>query len=392
MPLRRIVTGCLLALVCAISTAQPSVPVAGQSLPGLEAFDELMLATLAKNGYPGGTLAVGYQGRMVLNKAYGYAKKSMTGSTTPMAVDQRMRIASMSKWITAVALLKAVDQGKLQLEQPLSEVLGWSQNPRDYTDPRVLKITIRHLLQNHAGWTIDRANDPMFERVPPCPGRAQSWVSRIKLDADPGQLYSYGNINFCLVQLALEKATGQAYVDFVKAHIEQPLGISSWEMASGRGSAAEPDYVSTQGLDGNPYTQVDMQALGAAGAWTSSASDYVRFLSGVRGYQGKTLLTPELIAQMIQRPTAPESVGKPIYYGLGVNIRVLEGGHYNAWHTGSLAGTTSFGASYAGGWTVFAVFNRRLPKETRDAAAAEFDRAIYQALIKSGRPASQISP
>jgi hypothetical protein len=89
---------------------------------------------------------------------------------------------------------------------------------------------------------------------------------------------------------------------------------------------------------------------------------------------------------------AGDAAGKPVYYGLGANIRVLEGGGYNAWHHGSLAGTTSFGASYANGWTVFAVFNRRLPRETRDAATIEFDRAISQAIGRSGRPDGEISP
>ncbi|MEN9539067.1 MAG: D-aminoacylase [Pseudomonadota bacterium] len=388
---RRGVVGLALLALCGLSSGQTGVPVAGQVVPGLEAFDAVMQATLAKHDYPGGTLAVAYQGRMVLNKAYGYAKRGLTGNV-PMATDQRMRIASMSKWITGAAVLKAAEQGKLKLDQPLVDVLGWSQTPGDYVDPRAMKITVRHLVQNHAGWTIDRANDPMFERVPACPGSAERWVSRKKLDADPGHLYSYGNINFCLAQLALEKATGQAYADYVRTHIAQPLGISSWQLALARGSADEPEYTATQGADSNPYTQIDMEALGAAGAWTSSASDYVRFLSGLRGYRGKAVLAPEFLAQMIARPVAGDAAGKPVYYGLGANIRVLEGGGYNAWHHGSLAGTTSFGASYANGWTVFAVFNRRLPRETRDAATIEFDRAISQAIGRSGRPDGEISP
>lgn len=380
-----------LILISAASAAQSSPPIAGKALPGLEAFDEVMQTTMAKHDYPGGTLAVSYQGRIVLNKAYGFSKRGLTGNT-PMAVDQRMRIASMSKWITGVALLKAAEQGKLNLDQSVAEILGWSQKPSDYTDPRVLKITTRQLLQNHAGWTINRANDPMFDRVPPCPGRAERWVSQQKLDAEPGQLYSYSNINFCIAQLALEKSTGQSYADFVASHVAKPLGISTWQIAALRGSAEEPEYASTQGQDSDPYTNLNFDALGAAGAWTSSASDYVRFLSGIRGNQGVSLLKPESLAQLIARPTAPDSAVKPTYYGLGTNVRVLDGGRFNAWHHGSLPGTTSFGGTFANGWAVFAVFNRRLLRETRDTAASEFDRGLSQAIGKSGRPEGEITP
>ena len=390
MRMRHVLAGWMSMLVCGASLAQGAVPSSGQAVPGLEAFDAVMQSTLARHDYPGGTLAVAYQGRLVFNKAFGYARRGLMGQT-PMAVDQRMRIASMSKWITGAAVLKAAEQGRLKLDQPLVEVLGWSATAGDYADPRATKITVRHLLQNHAGWTIDRAQDPMFERVPPCPGSAERWVRRQKLDAEPGHLYSYGNINFCLAQLALEKATGQSYADFVKAHIAQPLDIGSWQLASARGGADEPEYEATRGADGNPYTQIDMESLGAAGAWTSSASDYVRFLAGLRGHRGKALLAPESIAQMTARPASGESAGRPVYYGLGANIRVLDSGGYNAWHHGSLAGTTSFGASYASGWTVFAVFNRRLPRENRDAAAVELDRALIQAIGRSGRPEGEIA-
>ena len=312
-------------IACIAAVAQTNAPVAGLSVPGLEAFDEMMLATLAKNDYPGGSLAVSYQGRMVLSKTYGFAKKGLTGNT-PMPAEQRMRIASMSKWITAVAALKAAEQGKLNLDQPVAEILAWSQKPADYTDARALKITTRQLLQNHAGWTIDRSNDPMFERAPACPASAERWVSRQKLDADPGQHYSYSNINFCIAQLALEKATGQSYADFVKSTIAQPLGITSWQIASLRGSADEPEYASSQGQDSNPYTNLNFDALGAAGAWVSSSSDYVRFLSGIRGSSGVSLLKPDSVAQLITRPSTPDGATKPTYYGLGTNVRALDAG------------------------------------------------------------------
>jgi hypothetical protein len=98
------------------------------------------------------------------------------------------------------------------------------------------------------------------------------------------------------------------------------------------------------------------------------------------------------MAQLTARPATADGASKPVYYGLGTNIRALDGARFNAWHHGSLPGTSSFGASFANGWTVFAVFNRRLTSDKREAATSEFDRSLSQAIGKSGRPEGEISP
>jgi CubicO group peptidase (beta-lactamase class C family) len=380
-----------LLVVCALSPAFAQTPSAGQSLPGLEAFDGAMQTIISNQKYPGGTLAVAFQGRLVFNKAYGVAKKGFSG-TTPMVVDQRMRIASMSKLITAVAALKAAEQGKLDLDKPFVESMGYSTQSSDYADARVTKITLRQLLQNHAGWTIDRSQDPIFERVPPCPHRSARWISTMKLDAEPGQLYSYSNISFCLVQQAIEKATGRKYEEYVKTEIAAPAGINSWEFATLRGKADEPDYVVQDGDKGSSDANIDFESLGGAGAWTSSAADYVRLYTALRGYKGQALLKPESFAQLHSRPQAAASASTPGYYGLGVLTRALDNGGHNLWHTGSLPGTSSYGASYASGWTIVAIFNSRVPQAIRNQAMGEVDRLLGQAPGKSKRPEGELSP
>jgi CubicO group peptidase (beta-lactamase class C family) len=378
----------LLAIAFSPVFAQtPSAPV-GQSLPGLEAFDEAMQTIMSNNKYPGGTLAVAFQGRMVLNKAYGLAKKGFSGST-PMAAEQRMRIASMSKLITAVAAIKAAEQGKLDLDKPFVEIVGYSTQATDYADARVAKVSVRQLLQNHAGWTMDRNQDPMFERVPPCPGRSARWLSTMKLDAEPGQLYSYSNANFCLVQQAIEKVTGRKYEEYVKAQIAAPAGIKSWEFATQRGKSDEPDYL-LEGESGNSL--IDFESLGGAGAWTSTAADYVRFYTGLRGYKGAALLSPASFAQLHARPAAAASATSAVYYGLGTNARAVSPTSYTLFHSGSLPGTSSLGQSFPSGWTMVAIFNSRVPQAVRDQAVNETSRLLSQAATKSKPPEGELSP
>lgn len=73
-------------------------------------------------------------------------------------------------------------------------------------------------------------------------------------------------------------------------------------------------------------------------------------------------------------------------------LLLLSNGRFNAWHHGSLQGTCSFGVSYANGWCLFSVFNRRVGSDQRDAAANDLDRALSQAMNKSGRPEGAIKP
>jgi CubicO group peptidase (beta-lactamase class C family) len=378
-----------LLVLLAASSAFAQTPSAGQSLLGLEAFDEAMQTIMSNHKYPGGTLAVAYQGRLVLDKAYGIAKQGFSGSTA-MAAGQRMRIASMSKMITAVAALKAAEQGKLDLGKPLVEVMGYSTQASDYADARVTKVTLRHLLQNHAGWTIDRSQDPMFERVPPCPQRSARWLSTMKMDTEPGQLYSYSNISFCLVQQAIEKGTGRKYEDFVKSELAVPAGIKSWEFATLRGKADEPDYITQAGDKGSSDANLDFESLGGAGAWTSSAADYVRFYTALPGYKGVSLLSATSFAQLQARPATAGS--NPVFYGLGINARAVANNSHNIFHTGSLPGTSSFGASFASGWTVVVIFNSRVPQAAREQAVRETDQLLAQAIRKSKPPEGELAP
>jgi D-alanyl-D-alanine carboxypeptidase len=207
--------------------------------------------------------------------------------------------------------------------------------------------------------------------------------------AAPGMLYSYSNINFCLAQLVIEKATGQKYTDYVQAKIAQPTGIKSWQFATLRGKDDEPDYVTQSGEKGSPYTGLDFESLGGAGAWTSTAADYLRFVVALRAQGREPLLTPASFNQLIAAPALVVE-GRATHYGLGANVRRFDNGRFTFWHHGSLAGTSSVVLSYASGWAVVAIFNSRLRFEERTRAAADTESAIGQAVAKSKPPAADL--
>lgn len=383
------------AVLVTLSANAQLLPTAGQALPGLEAFDEAMLALLNKYGYPGGNLAVAYRGKLVLDKGYGFSKKSFF-ENTPMAAGQRMRIGSLSKWITAAAALKAQDLGKLNLDQPLVQVLGFSEKASDYNDPRVMAVTVRQLLQNHASWVIDRDTDPIFQRSPPCPSRAQRWLGAQMLKADPGQLFSYTNVNFCLAQLAIEKSTGQKYADFVQAQLAQPARITSWEFATLPGKPDEPTYTPNR-IDGpQPYVSLDFEAIGGAGAWTSSAADFLRFMVAQRGQlanASEPLLAAASFLQLTARPKSDATSTAVVHYGLGVEVRNHSNGRVSLFHSGNLPGLSTYAVTYAGGWSIVVMFNGDLPERSmRSAFNSDAALRLREVVEKSDAPVGEIRP
>jgi CubicO group peptidase (beta-lactamase class C family) len=129
-----------------------------------------------------------------------------------------------------------------------------------------------------------------------------------------------------------------------------------------------------------PYLNLDFEALGAAGAWTSSAADFARLLSALRGQGSASVLKAESITQLLNAPTAESGAS---YYGLGSNVRRFDGNRYSFWHHGSLPGTSSVGISYPNGWNVVAIFNARTATtEARAQTSQDLDRTISQAVAK----------
>src|SRR5579884_1117525 len=120
------------------------LPIAGQAGPGLEVLDAAVRAMLRHHGIPGASLALAYQGRLVLAKGYGYADLAADAPVQPTTL---FGLASLSKPITALAILRLIEEGKLTLESRPFELLAHLRPPRGArVDRRLRDITVRQLL------------------------------------------------------------------------------------------------------------------------------------------------------------------------------------------------------------------------------------------------------
>lgn len=382
------------------SSMPASTAATGKTESHMAPFDELFTKIIDEYQVPGGAVAVSKNGRLVYSRGFGYADVESKTAVEPVS---RFRIASISKPITAVAILQLVEQGKLGLEERVFDQLKDDPNQVPYgtPDPRLAQITIRQLLQHTGGWDRDVSFDPMFRPIeiarelntePPA-GQAQviRYMRGKPLDFQPGERYAYSNFGYCLLGRLIERVSGEPYETYVKEHVLKPLGITRMQLgrtlaehrAEGEVTYYAPDDKRGPAVVGKnlgedvplPYGTWNLEAMDSHGGWIASAVDLVRFACAFDDPDHCPILKSESVAEMFARPAgAPgydsEQKPKSVYYGLGWFVRTKVraegdkeistlGDKFAQWHTGSLDGTSTILVRRHDGLCWAVLFNTR---------------------------------
>ena len=367
-----------------------TVPVTGSADRAMRPLDELMVSFVRRQEIPGAALAVAHGGQLIYARGFGYADRE---AKCPVAPDALFRIASISKPITAITILRLVDKGRLRLDDSVLEHLPADLRPApgELADRRWEKITIRHLLQHRGGWDRAESIDCMFYPVeiatalgtPPPAGARQiiRFMQRWPLDFDPGERYAYSNFGYCLLGRVIEQLTGRPYERYVQEDVLRPLHIERMRIGRtlrcGRAPGEVVYYTRKQRRAVSvfppkvghpvapPYGAWHLEAMDSHGGWIASAPDLVRFGSAVVASPGNGLLSAAMRRAMLERPPGAagnDAAGKPkdAYYGLGWFVRPARDGRPTAWwHTGSLPGTSTLLVLRDDGWCWAVLFNTR---------------------------------
>jgi N-acyl-D-amino-acid deacylase len=363
-------------------------------VPELKSFDQIIPPLMQRYGIPGGAVAVTYQGRLVYARGYGYAD-TITKRTVDAGVSL-FRIASVSKPITAVAIMKLVEQGKLDLEAKMLPLVP-ELAPAAGTsyDVRIADISVRQLLSHTSGWDRDRSGDPIFQNQAiaaalgvPAPASIRQIIKYVltrPLDFAPGARYVYSNLGFSILGRIIENVAGGTYQGFVQANVLGPAGITRMRLGTTEPVTRPVDEVKYydfeqvqsvfpgQGTVPFPDGGFYLESMDAHGGWIASAVDLVRFLTAVDGSPTRPdVISSSSLATML---TPPPSIwdGADAFYALGWLVRPNPG---NWWHDGSLPGTASFVARIAGDITFAAVFNARQTKVGLDGFQAQIDPSL----------------
>lgn len=347
---------------------------------------------MTRRGTPGGAIAVVKGRRLVFARGYGWADrdKKLAASTESL-----FRIASVTKPITAVALLKLAEEGKLALADRVYEVLGLGAHLPGGAPPdeRWRSITLDQVLHHTGGWDRDKSKDPMFlgreylaTRFPDVPSGSPWAVIRHQLsrplDFDPGTRYAYSNFGYCLLGRVIERVSGQSYETYVREAVLAPAGIDRMRLGRGRERAeGEVRYYSS----GNELAPggLNLEVMDSHGGWIGSAVDLAHFAAALDDPGHSPLLQPATFATMYAPPPPPvwrKSDGslEDAYYGCGWLVRQIKGrGKANYWHGGNMPGTSTLLVRRWDGLSWVVLFNQR--SEDKDLPDGAIDRALHRA-------------
>lgn len=194
------------------------------SLPANTEIDRFVRAELALNGVPGLALAIVEHGEIGLVRAYGIQSVE---SGRPLTVDTPMGLASLSKALTALAILRLEQEGRIERGASATEIL-----PR-LTSAAWAGVTVNHLLQHRSG--LRRNHDFLL----PCCGSADELdlevaVERLKhadLEGLPGESMSYANSNYVLLAAIIERVSGVPFSAYMQQRVFRPLGMRQTSIA-----------------------------------------------------------------------------------------------------------------------------------------------------------------
>jgi CubicO group peptidase (beta-lactamase class C family) len=314
-----------------LARAPSSAPRAQEPAP-FAALRAGLERRLGEQKVPSLALAVAQDGKVLWEEAVGWANVEARVPATP---DTPYLLASVSKPITATALLVMVERGKMDLDRPVDEYLGEAKLRARVGDAG--QATLRRLADHTSGL----ARHDLFSYASD-PGEPLSCDERIRrygfLLRAPGETHEYSNLGYMVLAQAIERQAGGSFARFLGDEVFAPLGMKhSWLGVRPEGcEAAAVGY----GEDGEPVRE-RTELHGGAGGIFASARDLLRFglyHLGQRTEDQKTILSPQSLERM-HRPSA--RTGPLSWYGLGWRTEEGAFGAPALLHTGQSGGATA---------------------------------------------------
>ncbi|WP_158568744.1 MULTISPECIES: serine hydrolase [unclassified Duganella] len=254
-------------------------------------FDEQVPLEMRKADVAGSVIVVVKDGSVLFTRGYGYADVEHKVPVSPS--ETLFRIASISKAVTATAVMQLVEQGKIDLDADIAMYLDFPV-PAAFGKP----ITMRNLLSHTAGFEetlrgrwVDRFGSMRDYLVRQMPRRLFA----------PGTVPAYSTYGTTLAGYIVERVSGQAFGTYVDRHIFAPLGMRSSSFAQPLPPALAPLLSKGYKTAGGPAQPFDTAQAAPAASMSSSAMDMARFmlahLGGTDG-AGPRVLKPATLAQM----------------------------------------------------------------------------------------------
>jgi CubicO group peptidase (beta-lactamase class C family) len=279
-------------------------------------IDGVLSAAVSNGNVPGVVALAADDKGVVYEGAFG---KRNLATGTAMTPDTMFWIASMTKAITSVAAMQMVEQGKLSLDKPISDVVlelsgaqvldGFDADGKPKLRPPKRPITLRHLLTHTAGFSYDLWNKDIerYMKIANVPGIGTCKLEALKVPmiADPGDKWEYG-INIDWAGKAVERVSGLSLDGYMRERIFTPLGMKDTGFILRPDQQARVATIHARGADGalKPIEFGMPQApefFMGGGALYSTGRDYLTFLRALLAggrLNNAQILKPETVALM----------------------------------------------------------------------------------------------
>jgi len=291
--------------------------------------------------------------RLIYAQGFGIADDSLN-RVNPGSL---FRLASVSKLITAVAIMKLAEEKKLSLDDHVFGPDGIIKNPAldKVADKRIYAITVRHLLAHSGGWT-QRAGDPAFNPlaiaenvgdVPPVTIESYyKYIAKYRLSFTPGSRAYYSNMGYMFLGEVISTVTGEPYETYIRKSILIPNGMTDMHIGNSYQKHKLPNevcYFEQAGSESIPECNGSgilvkksnggnqIELLGAAGGWISSSVELARLITFIDGERKvRDILSKKTIQEMTDHTYAKGPLGWR---------SVSDNGNW--YRTGSMAGTSA---------------------------------------------------
>jgi CubicO group peptidase (beta-lactamase class C family) len=324
---------CVAALIFCVAWNFPLVAEAIDVSPGtLERVDQHVAATLERVKIPGGALAIVHKGKILVLKGYGTAGpegRPVDGSTAFV-------IGSVSKSVTALAVMNLVEQGQLDLEAPVQKYLPWFRT----ADAQITKqMIVRHLMSHTSGLSMSDGRQTLAveDQSPDAIERECRRLAQSTLQFTPGERYEYSNSNFDVLGAIVEAVTGQPFDEAMREYALGPLGMNqSFYFRGGRDGNLAAGHRLWFGWPVEAHGMPAPRQHWPSGYLCSTAEDMARYL--VAHLQGDVGIAGLVSGQgLAQLHTPQATVATDIKYAMGLLVVTRDGKSLIA-HEGSVPG------------------------------------------------------
>lgn len=280
-----------------------------------QAFQKAVEIEINKQFTGNFSMAIMTDGKMEYEKFY-----SVESQVNRYTVFQ---VASLSKWVSAFGVMKLVEDGRLDLDAPVSKYLTrWKLPTGEFNNE---EVTVRRLLSHTAGLT-DELGYSGFEKGTPVQSIEQSLTKALDADEgvsgsvrvgiEPGSEFKYSGGGYTLIQLIVEEVSGQTFADYMKENIFQPLHMTYsayiWSDSSGFELA---EFYNSNGTKAPHFQYTSLAATSLYTSLSDLETFFQVFLPGSNNEPiGRNVLKPESI-KMMRMPHA-QAMGEDIW-GLG---------------------------------------------------------------------------